>query len=201
MSWIDNSETSACLLCSEKIRSGFSREDRNLNYCDDHVIHSVDSTKQSVIHNKEQNNGDFSTTNSMETAISTKHDPKNYLDPCRLNTFSWQRRKRRTFNTKFKEDCFNVVIRSVYALSFLVLCCSLINPSNAIQPSPSSGSKRVSSRSLSNNPAYVSKAHPLVLSSGDSEAKAAQTVGADIYFKVPSRYEGRSSKSRKQRGN
>ena len=117
MSWIDNSETSACLLFSEKIRSGSSREDKKFNYCDDHVIHSVDATKQSVIHNKEQNNGDFSTAISMKKAISTRHDPKNYLDECHLNTFSWQRRKRRTFNTKFKQDCFNVVIRSVYALS------------------------------------------------------------------------------------
>ena len=202
MSYSDNPETSACLLCSEKMISGSSIKcEENFNYCDDHVIHSVEEAKQSVISNKEKRNGDFSTTASKKRTISIKHDPKRNMELGHLNTFSWQRRKRRTFQRTFKQDCFNILARSMYQLSFLVLYCSLITPSNAIQPSPPSRSEWLSSHSTPSNPDYVSKAFPLVLSSVDSEAKSAQVVGADIHFNAPSNYEGRSSKSRKQRGN
>ena len=202
MSCIDNPETSACLLCSEKIRTFASLEGNKVNYCDDHVIHSVeDIGKNSVITIKNQKNEDKSTKANVENKTSTKHDPKSFSDLGHLNIFSWQRRKRWTFRRIFQQYFFDTSIRYLYLLSFLVLFCSSITPSNAIQPSQPNDNEKLSSHFMSNNPSHLSKARHLVLSSGDSNAKGTQLVGADLNFGTPSHYKRRSSKLRKQRGN
>ena len=201
MSCIDKPETSACLICSETIKSTspLPLQDGKFNYCD-HFIHSVKNTNNSVISNKKQENGKHSVAAITNDITSIKHRLRSFFGLSHLYTFSWQRRKRRTFHTKLKQDCFNILVRFLYTLPFLVLSCPLITPTNAIQPSPPS-SKSVSSYAVSYNPSYVSKARHLVISSGDYDAKATHPKEANINFDTPSQFEGRSSRSRKQRGN
>ena len=201
MSRIDNPEPSACLICSETIRSAspLTLEDGKFNYCD-HLIHSVEDTNNSVISIKKQENGKHSVEASMSNNNSIKHGRKSFLGLCHLYTYSWQRRKRRTFHTKLKQDCFNILVRFLYALPFLVLNCAFITPTNAIEPS-SPSVKSVSSFTVSYNPSNVPKARHLVLSSGEYDAKAIHQAEANMYLDTPSQFEGHSSRSRKQRGN
>ena len=202
MSCIDNPETSACLLCSVKIRTSASLEGNKVNYCDDHVIHSVeDIGRNCVIKIKNQKNVEKSTASNIKDSISIKHNPASFSDLGHLNIFSWQRRKRWTFRGIFQQYFFDTSIRYLYLLFFLVLFCSSITPSNAIQPSQLNDNEKLSSHFMSNNHSHVSKARHQVLSSGDSNAKGTQLVGAEVNFGTPSHYKRRSLKPRKQRGN